>query len=226
MLEDSTLTGPPIPSVNPSNYGSMTGAFRQILHKALQDTADMLPAKVVTYDREAGRAQVQPLIAILKTDLTQVTRAMLTSIPVLHLGGGGFVLDFNLQPGDLGWIKANDRDISIFLQSYLESRPNTYRLHSFEDAVFIPDIMRGYTINAEDAENVVLQTVDGTQRVAIWADRVKITSTNRVIIDAPDAQFTGDIHADGDIVAGTISLRHHRHSGVDSGPSDTGPPVI
>jgi hypothetical protein len=35
------------------------------------------------------------------------------------------------------------------------------RQHTFQDGVFIPEVMRGWTINGEDASNAVLQTLDG-----------------------------------------------------------------
>lgn len=40
-----------------------------------------------------------------------------------------------------------------------------------------------------------------------------------------DIHVTGAIDATGDIVAGTVSLKTHIHSGVQSGGSTSGPPV-
>ncbi|OWK42477.1 hypothetical protein [Fimbriiglobus ruber] len=49
--------------------------------------------------------------------------------------------------GDTGWIKANDRDISLFKQTTAASSPNTARLHDFADAMFFPDtLLNGVTI--------------------------------------------------------------------------------
>lgn len=236
------------PSKNPANDDSLQGLMNQVLGKFLQNVDDMLPATVVSFDRETNRAQVQPLVMVVSTNGDRITRAQVASVPVFQIGGGGFILNFNLKPGDLGWIKANDRDISLFTQGYENSPPNTQRKHSFEDAVFFPDVMKGYTINEEDEENVVLQTLDGSQRVSIWSDRVKITSDNQITLDAPvtyitgaleqgtgdgggDAHFTGNVqidqnlHTDGDTVAGVISLKTHVHNGVQPGGGNTGQPV-
>ena len=234
------------PSKNPANDDSMTGMFRQILDKFLQNTDDMLPARVVAFDRASNRAQVQPLIMVVDTNNNRFPRAQIASVPVLQMGGGGFMMNYNLNPGDFGWIKANDRDISLFTQAYSENAPNTRRKHSFEDAVFIPDVMTGFEINPEDATNVVWQTLDGSQRIAIWADRIKITSTNKIILDAPLIEITGEldsgtdsgglahfsgsvqvdgnIHSNGDATAGSISLEHHIHS-ASGGTGNGGPPV-
>lgn len=181
------------PSLDPANENVLVGLLKETYRKMLMQTDDMLPAQVVSFDRDSNRAQVQPLIVAVTTDGQIVRRAQVASVPVFQLGGGGFVLNFPLKPGNLGWIKASDRDISLFTQSYTSQAPNTRRLHSFEDSVFFPDVMTGWDINSEDEENIVLQTLDGSQRVAIWSDRVKITSDSKVVIDAPLTEFTGAI---------------------------------
>lgn len=102
------------------------------------------------------------------TDNTILKRSPIMSVPVVRLGGNGVVLSFNLKSGDLGWIKANDRDISLFKQSFKESIPDTARFHSFSDAVFIPDNMAGVTINSSHTGDAVLQTSDGTSCVTAF----------------------------------------------------------
>lgn len=203
------MTQADVPGANKANFGTMAGMFREILSSFLQDLDDMIPAKVVSYDRAKNLAKVQPLIMLIKTNGEIQPRAQVASVPVLQIGGGNFMLNFNLSPGDLGFIKANDRDISLFLQSFTQSPPNTYRKHSFEDAVFIPAPMHNMKINSEDASNVVLSTLDGKQRISIWGDRVKMTSSSdistsaitifpdHIVIDTPLTTFTGAILSDG-----------------------------
>lgn len=215
------------PSRDPANDGTLTGMLREVMGKMAQGLDDCLPAVVVAFDRTSNRATVKPLVQVLTTKGETVSRAQLVSVPVFQIGGGGFILNFNLKPGDLGWIKASDRDTSLFLQSYNEQRPNTKRMHSFSDGLFFPDVMRGYTINGEDAENAVLQNLDGTCRVSIWPDRVKITAprvvvdteiaeviaTTSVTIDSPNTTITGDLQVDG---AANVD------GNIDSGATITG----
>lgn len=54
---------------------------------------------------------------------------------------------------------------------------------------------------------------------------ITITAPNGLIVDTPNAHFLHDINCDGDVKAGTVSLRHHHHSGVQSGGSSTGEPI-
>lgn len=165
------------PSVNPADENTLIGVLRLFLTKTQQNWDDMLPARVVAYDPAANVAQVQPLIAMVTTDDTVVQRAQVAAVPVFQIGAGGFVLRFPVSTGDLGWIKANDRDISLFLQTKTSSIPNTMRMHCFSDSVFFPDAMlKGAAIAPEDAGNSVWQTADGAVKIALAADSIRMTA--------------------------------------------------
>ncbi len=168
-----------IPSHDPANAGGLAGTLREVFKKLMQGIDDMLPAKIVTYDRKRNTATVKAQIMVLTTENQLVTRPLHASVPVLALGGGHFVMNFPLKPGDTGWIKANDRDISLYLQSDTETGPNTQRLHSFADGLFIPDVMRHYTLADEDADSAVLQSTEGAVRIAL--SKEKITHTAPII---------------------------------------------
>ncbi|OWK36890.1 Gp138 family membrane-puncturing spike protein [Fimbriiglobus ruber] len=126
-----------------------------------------------------------------------VQRAQVASVPVFQYGGGGFVLSFPVMTGDTGWIKANDRDISLFKQTTAASSPNTARLHDFADAMFFPDtLLNGVTIATEDAANAVLQNFAGTVKVALWSDLIKILAPQGVGINGtPDANAILDLQS-------------------------------
>lgn len=210
------------PSRDPTNDDSLVGMARQILDKFLQGVDDMLPATVVAYDRVTNRAQIQPMIMMLTTGNSTVARAQVASIPVLQYGGGGFFLGFNLKPGDFGWVKANDRDTSLFLQSGAADKPNTLRKHSFEDALFIPDILRGFTINPEDMENAVLQSKDGTVRIALWPDKIKLSvGEESLTFETDKITSTVEIFAPKITIDG-VDFATHTHGEVQTGTDNTG----
>lgn len=226
------------PSRDPANDASLLGMARAILDKHLQGVDDMLPARVVSYDRATNRATVVPMVKVLTTDNRQVTRAQVASVPVMQVGGAGVVMNFNLVPGDLGWIKANDRDISLVLQSYSDNAPNTLRKHSFSDAVFIPDVMHGIVTVGEDSGHAALQTKDGNCRVAIWPDRVKITAGALSVTVGPSGiNIVGPVTMSSTLdVAGAVTMpagatinsipfATHKHTGVTTGAGTSGGPV-
>jgi len=206
------------PSRDPANDDSLLGMANEILKKFLQGVDDMLPARVVSYDRLTNRAQVIPLVRVLTTANQLVDRPQVASIPVLQIGGGGFFLSFPLKPGNLGWIKANDRDISLVLQSYKTNAPNSRRMHSFSDALFIPDVMTGYTLADEDG--AVLQNLDGSVCVVLGEAALQLK--------APGCSVTmggGIIDMTGDVIINGIHFDTHRHTGVTIGVGTSGGPV-
>lgn len=172
------MTMPPLgpPSRNPTVDGRLKTILRFVFTKMVQGSLDdMLPAKIINYNRITNMASVQPQISIVTTLNTIVDRSQVASIPVVQIGGGGYVLNFPIRAGDLGFIKANDRDISLFTQFWRMVRPNTRRMHSFEDSIFIPSVLTGFTIESPDVENVVLQAIDGTTRLSMGAGNVCVT---------------------------------------------------
>ena len=162
------------PSIDPADRGNLWGIIKFILTKWLQKTDDMLPATVISYDRVTNRATVQPLISVVTTLNTIIQRGALASIPVYQYGCGGFVWSAPMQQGDLGWIKANDRDISNFLKFLQNSTPNTGRLHNFSNGMFFPDTMfRGVTIG--NVAKAVWQNLAGTVGIFLGSN-IEMTS--------------------------------------------------
>lgn len=181
------------PSLNPADNGTLAGTMNFVFSKLMQQTNGMLPAQVIKYDRDANRVQVQLLISMLTTNGEIIARSQLASLPVLVIGGGGYMINFPLNPGDLGWVAANDRDISLFLQSYSQVPPNTTRMFDFADGLFIPDAMKGYTIDPIDDGNMVIQNLAGTVKIAL--------SPTAVTITAPAVVVNGPLAANGGITA-------------------------
>ncbi|MCW8966275.1 MAG: Gp138 family membrane-puncturing spike protein, partial [Candidatus Pacearchaeota archaeon] len=193
-----------IPSRSEANDDTLAGVFREILRKHSQGLDDMLPAVVETHDRAANRVKVRPLIALVTTGKAVVSRASIPSVPVLRLGGGGFFVSFPLAAGDFGWVKATDRDISLFLQSLEEAKPNTKRMHSFEDAVFIPDVIRSYDIDAADSNSLVIQSTNGSTKFALKDGEITLKAD--VLKYEGDVDVTGSVTATGDITSdGTVT---------------------
>jgi hypothetical protein len=189
------------PSIDPADNDSLVGTINFVVNKILKDQDDMLPAKVIAV--KDGFVQVQPQIYLITTGGEQVSRAQFAKVPILSLGGGGFVLTFPVKAGDFGYIKANDRDISIFLQSLSESPPGTVRQHSFSDAVFIPNAFSGYSY---DSDNLVLQKLDGSVKIELSDNAIDITAptvningsqqVNVISSDSVEVQGTGQVNID------------------------------
>lgn len=236
------------PDTSQASEGSGGGTMREILDAWLRnDVDDMVPATVISYDEVRNRAVIKPIVMLGTTEGEKLSRAQVSNIPVFRLGGGGYFIRAPIKPGDLGWLKANDRDLSLIMQAGgKEEWPNTKRLHSFSDAMFFPDTFKGWLIDGANIDAMVIQNMDGSVCVSVHEAKVNVKSP-LFEVDSPLSTFSGNVEVAGtsllsgqvtggagagfaaDVVAATVSLMTHIHVGVPSAPpgpvSETGAPI-
>lgn len=205
------------PSQDPANTNSLVGSISFALQKTIQNLNDCLPVQVTGYlppsSGQSAFVSCQSLIQLVGTSGQTYPPAIFPKIPVLMLGGGGFIINFPLIVGDIGWIKAIDRDISLYIQTGQTAIPNTEKMHSFNNAIFIPQAARQFILNEADKDNLVLQTIDGTSRVSIGEGKItiaapiiEIDSSTAVNVTCPLMTLTGNLQVNGNIAAtGTIT---------------------
>lgn len=204
------------PDIDAANEGSLAGGLDAFLAAWMRDNLDdMLPAVVVSYDESSNRAVLRPLVMIGTTDGAKRARASVSNVPVFRYGGGGFFLRLPVKPGDFGWLKANDRDISLVMQrGGQQDWPNTVRRHNFSDAMFFPDSLKGWTVAGGDADALTLQSLDGATCIAIGTGTIELRAGGQVLkIDASGVKHNGVN------IGGT-----HTHGGVEPGGGTTGGP--
>jgi hypothetical protein len=207
------------PNLDIANDAELSGVMADVLASFLRGVDDMIPARVVSYSESTNRVTLKPLVMMGTTDGRKVSRAQVANIPVFRFGAGGFFIRFPVKAGDFGWLKASDRDISLVMQrGGQEDWPNTLRQHSFSDGLFFPDMLRGWTVAGANANAMVIQSLDGSVCLSLHSGKVQIDAPS-VVING-NVQITGTMTNNGKNIGST-----HVHSGVDSGPSNTGGPV-
>jgi len=189
----------------PEETSSLSAVIKVVRRAIEMDMECMLPCRVVSYDRKRNVAEVRPQIVVTTRDpaggpLQRRPRVAIPDIPVLSLGAGNFHISFPIKKGDLGWIWAADRDITLFLQNLQEAHAATDGAsHKFTDAVFIPDVFREYEINAEDTDAMVIQTTDSATRISLRPDNIKITTPVKVTLDTPLVEALHDLTVGGNL---------------------------
>lgn len=213
------------PSIDPAQRDSVMGTIQFIVDKlVMQEIDKMMPCQVVAI--QGNRVSVQILVNMVSTAGKQTKRAQIPNIPIYQPSAGGYIIRFPVKAGDLGWIKATDTDISLFLQNLKQCPPNTNLIHKFDSAVFWPDNMgNGIAIAGGDASNLVIQTYDGTTKISVGAGTVAITAPTSVTITSPVVNMSGNLVVSGEVTGNGKVLSTHVHSGVQTGSGDTGPPV-
>lgn len=171
---------------NPNNDDLLTGLSNVIIDHVKKKIQNSLPVKVTAVSSDRKKVDVKPQIMIVDSSGGLTERGEIKGVPVDTIGAGGFLMSFNIKVGDLGWIQASDRDISLFKQSYGQSKPNTGRMHNFADSRFIPDIMTNFTIAGEDEAAVTIQNREGNVKIALDENEIRITKDSITFILSGD----------------------------------------
>jgi hypothetical protein len=209
------------PSANPADDDTLLGAIKTAVRKEIQNTDGMLPVEVVAYDRATNRATVRHLVQMMATDGTAYDRADIASVRVYQFGNGTFSMSLPIKPGDRGWIMAADRDISLFQQDLKKGAPNTRRMKSFSDGLFMPDAMSMGDVEAPDGDSVTIQMNAGGVVLAMGENgfSVRVGGVSMEITGAGIAITGGAISHDGRNIGST-----HVHNGITPGGANTGLP--
>lgn len=210
------------PSVRPADESSLAGVLKTAIRKEMQSFDGMMPVEVVSYDRAKNRAVVKHLIQMQGSDGEKVSRAQVASVRVHQPGNAAFSMSLPIKPGDKGWLLAADRDISIFQQGLKEDAPNTDRMHSFQDGLFMPDAMTMGDVQPADSDAVVIGTLDGSARISMLGDTITLTvgGVSMAISAAGIAITGGTVTHNGKNIGSA-----HVHTGVVPGGGNTGAPA-
>ena len=167
-----------IPGHNPADVRSQAGKQQFLFDKFAAEFEKIAPVQIVSYDRKKNRATVQILNQTILSNGGKQTKKNLEDIPALVLCGGNFVLSFPIKAGDIGWICAADRDISIFKKTLKLFAPATYEKHRYKDSFYIPNYINGFTFDeATDADALLISSIDGQTKISVKDNNVSITAT-------------------------------------------------
>lgn len=175
---------------------------------------------IVTKVTSRTKVSVRPLIKIVAKDGKAYDRDIIEGVPMFTAGAGDKFVSFPVAVGNLGWLDASDRDISLFIQSYEISEPPTSRMHSFSDARFIPDIMTNITVATEDSAAIVIQNRGGTVKIALDDSEIRIKN-NAVSLVVDGSSVTGIAPGGFDLNGFTIDA-----SGAAESPVSVTAPVL
>ena len=149
--------------------------------------------KVLAFDESAMTVDVRPITRYPDEDTFQ-TKPPVLAVPVAMIYGGGFVVRPVYQAGDIGVVVYLDRDSDAVIAGGAEADPNTERLHSGDDAIFLGDVRTGgNTISGLPSGTLCLGTPDGSVYLSVTKTGIDIKG---------NVTITGDLTTSG----GTVNL--------------------
>lgn len=225
----------------PESFDNPSECMSAVMRSFAMGFECCLPAIVDSYNRNLNVAMVRPAVQKIIADLDNMGRRKtvdrpLISLPVLTICGGGFLLNVPLSKGDTGWIVGADRDTGNFKKSLNNSTPNSILLHRYNFGFFVPDKVKGFRIADEDANALVIQSLDGKTKISLKDGKVKVASPNVEIIGnllinvesvlttiTGNVVINGNLETTGDASIGGKSFLDHKHT--DSRGGQTSAPI-
>lgn len=178
-----------------------------------------IPCQVVSFDAAAQTITAQPLIREninINSVPTPVELPQLIYVPVMFPRAGGFALTFPISTGDECLVVFADMCIDAWWQNSGVQNQEDHRRHDLSDgfAIFAPtsqpNKLTGYATST-----VQLRSDDGSTIIELANGAVNITAATITV--------NGNL-----VVTGNIDGKNfltHRHSGVATGGSNSGPVV-
>jgi hypothetical protein len=188
-----------------------------------------LPATVTKYNTSKQSVDVSIDIRQPKTLSREEMPTMgLTEVPIIFPSGGGGILSFPIKTGDKVLLCFSMMSLDKWKEKGAGVCGDS-RMHSNSDAVAIAGLFNLSSNLDPNADDVELKAFGSTVTLLSSGD-IQLKPAGKTIVDS-DLDVTGDINCSKtvtgatDCVGGGKSLKGHKHGGVQSGGSQTTPPV-
>jgi hypothetical protein len=204
-------------------HADMQEMLRQAINGALEDVYVAAPVRIVSFDPLTATADallLQPL-RVDQQDGTQEWKqaTKFSKCPVVFLQGGGFTIFAPPQAGDEALAVFCHRSIDDWWYYGGTQQRSSLRRFSKDDAILICGVFSRPNVPLTPIDPAALEIRSDSGTVKLRLD------TTGVTITAPIVTVNGNLAVTGTVSSGTVSLQTHVHSGVQTGGSDTGPPL-
>lgn len=220
---------------------TLASNIKQGIDARLKDLHTSIPGIIESFDAEKQLATIQPAVKRIfitrdgdKEILTPSDLPILINVPIIFPRGGGFSLTFPVKKGDECLIVLCERSIDNWHRIGGVQPPGARRFHSLSDATaFVGISSLTNKIPEYDDTNTQLKSDDGKVEITLLTDgTISIKAETKVTVDAPDAEFTGNVKILGNLeVIGNSTLSStvtsngkdisdtHTHDGSPTAPS-------
>lgn len=205
-------------------YNDPEETFRIAFEGRQSNIWTSLPGIVTEVNLMKMTVSVQPSIqGVVENEngvKSYVNLPVLVDVPLHFLSGGGFTITVPVAINDEVLVVFSSRCIDSWWQSGGIGKPMEARMHDLSDGFAIPGVFsQPKVISGVSSSAVQVRNNAGTSYIEIHND-------GKINIVAPSGLYvTGDIHASGEVYAGTTPLHTHVHGGVQTGGGSTGGPV-
>lgn len=222
------------------------GSLMFVISQALAQLSTSTVVRVVAVTNAGGLApvgfvDVQPLVNQLDGAGNAVPHGVLHHLPYFRLQGGTDAVILDPKVGDLGIAVFASRDISAVKASKAQANPGSWRAHDMADGLYVGGLLNGTPVQYVQFTAGGINVVSPT-KVTVEAPNIELNASTQCALNSPQIVLNGTVQQGSGSFGGTSTwqgnmdtlgtLRNngkdvgstHTHSGVQSGPSNTGTP--
>jgi phage baseplate assembly protein gpV len=213
-----------------------------IIANKIADMHICMPAKILEYDYTKQKAKVQPALNQKYNDGEVIELPAIYNVPVIHPASGGASITFPVNINDTVLLVFSEKSLEEWLSNGEQVTPDDPRQNNLTDAIALLGLNPfSKTSPAENNEDLLLSysgskirfknkgshlleieseniEIIGAKEIKLNSStEVKIVSPTEIKIEAPEIKLNGDVKINNQL------YDNHTHTGVTSGPSNTGP---
>lgn len=191
-----------------------------MLNREFDDLHVALPAKILKYNSEEMRADIQLLI---KKDLgdNEVEMPPIIEVPVAHFKAGSFIIRPPYREGDVVQVLFNERAIDNLLVSNRPRSVEFKRRHSFDDAVIVGGFKTEREANypAQNGEDFLIANLESGDKFILKKAGGVIVESNEVKLGSENAREKVAFKSDLEKLINELAT--HTHTGNNGAPTTT-----
>lgn len=200
---------------NPFSDASEYNTLQFVIARAIEKMQTVTIVKVMAVDTAAKTVDVLVLVNIITGANISVPHGVISARPYYRLQGGLNAIIIDPAVNDIGIMVFGSRDLTAVIASKAAANPGSNARFSWGDGLYFGGILNGTP----------------TQYLKIDSSGVTVVSPTLITLQAPTVHVQGNLTVSGTTVGtgdGTFAgtdVHTHEHSGVQSGSSNTGPPI-
>lgn len=194
---------------------------------AISDINTTMPGKIVSVSSDGSRVVVKPAMPKALASGKSLEPPDIIEVPVVwpRSQGDKIGMTMPLRPGDGVMLVFAQRSLEGWLSGQ-DVAPDDPRRYDLSDAIAIPGLAaKGTSADPEEVQFFfgpvkLRMKPDGSGVLETEGGNLTISADGTAAFTGPKVTVQGDVEVVGDVRAGPISLRNHRH--LNSGGTGTG----
>lgn len=226
--------------------GDEANAQAFLIRKLLSQTSTATLVKVLSCTNSGGLSPVGsvnviPMVTQIDGAGNSLAHGSLYGLPYFRLQGGSNAVIIDPVAGDIGIAVFADRDISSVTATKEQAPPGSFRRFSMADGLYLGGFLNAVPTQYVQFISTGINLVSPT-KVTITAPAVEADASTSFTVNSPTialngmvtqtkgsasagtVTLVGPLNVTNDVVAGSISLENHIHTGVTAGSGTTGGP--